>query len=153
MIRAAGLALGLTLLPALGAAQSVSDCDGWIGAARNLAEPWDENTRTFANGAVRLAVLDTLEPAAGAFHLLILSPPYTELGDRQCRIVGGRGGLGFAGMMFSDLDASYDPAVGLIWTLPVVVLVSDTGDFQTVGLRVTLNQATGDVGTTIFPVD
>ena len=44
-------------------AQSVEDCD-WRASAQALIEPWEDNTRTFANGDVRLAVTDTIEPAA-----------------------------------------------------------------------------------------
>ena len=58
-------------------AQQVRDCD-WLASAWNLAEPWEENTRTFANGAVRLALLDAIEPGAVPFHLLVLSPPWDE---------------------------------------------------------------------------
>jgi len=97
-------------------AQQVVDCD-WQARADALAEPWEENTRTFSNGNVRLALLDTIEPAAGAFHILIISPPYGELGDRQCKTLGMSEGVGFSGADFSSLDASYDPSVGLIFTM------------------------------------
>ncbi len=46
------------------AAQTVGDCDTWQTSARNLAEPWEANSRTFANGDIRVALLDTIEPAA-----------------------------------------------------------------------------------------
>ena len=135
-------------------AQTVTNCDRWEANAQNLAEPWENNSRTFANGEVRLAVLDTLEPAAGAFHLLVLSPPYSELGDRQCRVVSATpGGIGFAGILFDDMTAGYDPETGLGLDLPVVVYLPETADFQTVGLGLTINQATGDIGAKIYPVD
>ncbi|MCR8549382.1 hypothetical protein M4578_16240 [Salipiger sp. P9] len=141
MLRAAGLALIALATPL--AAQEVLPCE-WQARANAIAEPWEQNTRTFANGAVRLAVLDTIEPAAGAFWLLILSPPYNELGDRQCRVVGYNGG-GFSGMSLADLGASYDPARGLTFTLPVQLYNQATAGFGRAALSVTVNQATGAV--------
>ena len=93
--------LGALATPA--AAQEAVPCD-WAARADGIVEPWEDNTATFANGAVRLALIDTVEPAAGAFHLLILSPPLGELGERQCRTLG-IGGMGFAGLDFASLQA------------------------------------------------
>ncbi len=126
-------------------AGDVVDCD-WQSQARNLAEPWEENTRLFANGAVRLALLDTVEPAAGAFHLLVLSPPYNELGDRQCRVVSLEGSIGFSGIDFANVGAAYDPSVGLIFNFEAHRFDSGYNDFLPITLEVTLNQATGDIG-------
>ncbi|MDG4951587.1 hypothetical protein NLM59_11715, partial [Weeksellaceae bacterium KMM 9724] len=72
-------------------------------SAGNIVEPWEDNTRTFSNGKTRLALLDTIEPAAGSFHVLVLSLPLNELGDRQCRTIGMGGGIGFSGADFSTL--------------------------------------------------
>ncbi|WP_425098086.1 hypothetical protein [Tropicibacter sp. S64] len=129
-------------LPTLAPAQQVMECD-WQASARNLPEPWEAYTRTFSNGAVRLAMLDTIEPAAGWAYLLILSPPHNELGDRQCRVVG-LNGMGFAGMTFDALQADYDPAQGLIFTLPVS-LPGGGDQFVDTALRIVLNQATGQI--------
>ncbi|MDQ2090736.1 hypothetical protein [Marimonas arenosa] len=131
-------------LPLPAAAQEVSPCD-WEASAGNIVEPWEDNTRTFSNGKTRLALLDTIEPAAGSFHVLVLSLPLNELGDRQCRTIGMGGGIGFSGADFSTLDATYDPAIGLIFTMTVGRYVPDTGLFDSVGLRFTLNQATGQI--------
>ncbi|MFZ7092382.1 hypothetical protein [Primorskyibacter sp. 2E233] len=131
-------------MPALADAPQVMDCD-WQASARNIAEPWEANTRTFSNGNVRLALLDTIEPAAGWAYLLILSPPFDELGSRQCRVIG-TGGMGFAGMHFNALQSDYDPAQGLIFTLPVS-LYQNSGDMREVPLRIVLNQATGQIET------
>lgn len=135
------LALGCNT-PAM--AQEVSRCD-WRASADAIPEPWEAHTRTFSNGKTRLALLDVIEPAAGAYHLLILSPPEDELGARQCRVVGLDGGTGFAAVGFDVLEASYDPAIGLIFDVPVSVFDPATGGFVDRGLRVTLNQATGDI--------
>ncbi len=126
------------------AAQEVRDCDALASAAA-IAEPWDQNSRTFANDRVRLAVIDTLEPAAAAFHLLILSPPYDEVGARQCKLVGIEGSLGFASLSLEGLTSSYDPAKGLTWDLTANVYDAGSGGFVAKPLSVTINQSTGAI--------
>ena len=129
-------------------AQEVQPCD-WQASAQSIVEPWEENSRSFANGDVRLAFLDTIEPAAGFAYLLVLSPPYAELGDRQCAVIGQGAGVGFAGLDFDSLDAGYDPAVGLIFEL----IVQEYDPEKSTGVRrfltVTLNQSTGAINTTL----
>ena len=125
-------------------AQAVLPCD-WQASAANIAEPWEENTRTFANGAVRVAVLDTVEPAAGALHVLLLSPPFGELGERQCRVIAIDEGIGFSGLRFDTLVARYDPTVGLMFQMPVQRYSNDSDVFEEVTLSFTLNQATGEI--------
>lgn len=124
------------------AAQTVVDCD-WQASAQSIVEPWDANTATFANGAVRLAYLDTGEPAVGAAHILILSPPFDELGFRQCKVVSLTESIGFGGVFWETLSAGYDPARGLLFDINVSVYDERTESFPTVGLALTLNQATG----------
>lgn len=92
---------------------------------------------------MRLALVDVIEPAAAAFYLVLLSPPEDEVGGRQCRVIGMGNGTGFAGADFATLQAGYDPAVGLMFSMLVSVL--DDGDFRPTQLNFTLNQATGDV--------
>lgn len=140
------LSLLALALPAAGAAQDLSACDG-RASARNLPEPWDAPavTRTFANGQVRLAILDTVEPAAAALHLLILSPPYDELNGRQCRILSAAGGMGFGGMTLEGMQAGYDPARGLIFSIPVAIFQPASGGFADATLGVLLNRATGGI--------
>lgn len=133
----------LLALTAPAVAQEVGDCD-WKAGADVVAEPWDVNSRTFSNGAVRLALIDTIEPAALPFHLLVLSPPYDDVGARQCRVVSYQGGMGFYDIDFTALTANYDPAVGLIFDLPVQIWVSD-GNIVVRRLHVTLNQASGKI--------
>lgn len=125
------------------AAQDVAYCE-WQARADAIPEPWKDHTSTFANGAVRLVLLDTIEPGAAAFHILILSPPFDELGGRQCRTIGMSQGIGFGGVDFSTLEADYDAAVGLTFTMTVTVF--DGNDFQPAKLRFTVNQATGAIG-------
>ncbi|HFQ15311.1 MAG TPA: hypothetical protein ENK41_03055 [Rhodobacteraceae bacterium] len=131
-------------------AQEVGACD-WRASAWNLAEPWEENSRTFSNGAVRLAVLDTIEPGAVPFNLLVLSPPYDELGVRQCRIISFSDGIGFAGITFSRLSASYDPAIGLSFEVPVMIYLAEEEFANSALLRFSLNQATGEIGAAMVP--
>lgn len=122
-------------------AQVAQPCD-WRASAENLAEPWDRNSRTFANGAIRIAVLDTAEPAAAAFYLLILSPPADELGLRQCRVLSRTEQTGFGGLSLDGAVAGYDPARGLTVALPAVNY-GDDGLPLPATLRVMINQATG----------
>ncbi len=122
------------------AAQSANPCD-WQASAQAIVEPWEDNTRVYANGKVRIAAIDTIEPAAGAAYLLVLSPPYGETGERQCRVVGASAQIGFAGLDFDKLQAGYDAAVGLVFAVPVSILVDDA--FVKQVLVVTLNQSSG----------
>jgi hypothetical protein len=139
------LALGLLVVAALPAqALTVTGCDG-LASVQAIAEPWEANTRTFANGDIRLVVLDTIEPAAAAFHLAILHPPRDELGSPMCSQVSASEGLGFGGMDLGPATAAYDPARGLTVTLPVSLYDPDTADFVRGALSVTINQSTGQV--------
>ena len=111
-------------LPVTAMAQAVGDCD-WRAASQAIAEPWEANTRTFANGEIRLTIMDTGEPAAGPVHLMILSPPYND-GGRQCAVLSlEAGGMGFAGLTMEGAKAAYDPATGLSVTLPARRWVPD----------------------------
>jgi hypothetical protein len=124
-------------------AQQAQYCD-WIARADGIVEPWEEHIRSFANGEVRLALLDVIEPAAGALHLLILSPPHNEMGERQCVTLGLSESIGFSAVYFAALDAAYDPTVGLVFDVPVEV--SDgMGATQAYDLRFTLNQSSGAI--------
>ncbi|PTX57299.1 hypothetical protein C8N43_1966 [Litoreibacter ponti] len=126
------------------AAQEVRDCDELASVAA-VSEPWEAQTRTFAGNRVRLVVIDTLEPAAAAFQLVVLSPPFDELGARQCKMVGSSGTLGFGGMTLEGLTSAYDPARGLTWGVTVQSYDPATGGFRAQVLDVTLNQSTGAI--------
>jgi hypothetical protein len=140
----AALALALPLGAALpAAAQSILECGDWRAQARNLPEPWEDHIRSFANGEVRVALMDTVEPAAAAFYLLVLSPPYDELGERSCGLVGETGGDGFGGLDFARLTADYVAGRGLVLALPVSRWDSASDSFAEGWLEVTVNQATG----------
>lgn len=138
--------VALMLLAAPAAAQSVGDCGAWV-SAQNLPEPWEDHAATYAEGKIRVAVLDTLEPAAAAVHLLVISPPLDETGGRQCKVVslvGGEGApSGFLNLDFKAREASYDPARGLVLAMPVEVFEPATGGAKPGELTVTINQSTG----------
>ncbi|PRY24141.1 hypothetical protein CLV78_1035 [Aliiruegeria haliotis] len=119
--------------------------------AWNIAEPWEAETRTYANGAVRLAVIDTIEPALGAFHLMILSPPFGPAGSRTCTLVSANApGIGFAGLSLEGIEARYDPAAGLSFVVSARRPDPATGGTFPDRLTLLLNQATGTV-TVGFP--
>ncbi len=124
---------------------AVAPCDD-MASARYVAEPWAENTATYSNDAVRVALLDAIEPATASFRLLVLSPPHDESGRRQCWIIGHGGGFGFSDVDFAGHTASYDPATGLtlVFTVrePVQDMTTDDGWFL---LGVRINQQSGRV--------
>ncbi|WP_255449664.1 hypothetical protein [Shimia ponticola] len=136
-------------LPTTGAAQSIAPCD-WRASAQAIVEPWDMFSRTYANGDVRVALLDTIEPGAGALHLLVLSPPRDELGSRQCNVVSYDGSIGFAGMLFEDHIADYDPLRGLTLSFDAQIYRDDLADFAPAILDVTINQSTGVIEAVVF---
>jgi len=136
------LIVSLTPLPAL--AQEVNDCD-WRASAANIAEPWAENTRTFSNGKVRLALIDTTEPSASAIFLLILSPPLDATGKPQCRLIGRTQEQGYAWMGFERLNVSDDPARGLIIDLPAMIYLPEEGFSNSTRLTITLTPASGEI--------
>jgi len=130
------------------AAQSVNLCD-WQTSAQALVEPWEKNTRVFANGDVRVAAIDTIEPATGAAYLMILSPPRSRTGARQCRVIGWTDQLGFAAIGFGQFDAGYDPSVGLMFDVPVRIATADGSLSNARKLSLTLNQSTGSITTAL----
>lgn len=110
---AALLALMAGATPCLAA--TVRDCDGVTEAAFNIVEPWEASTRTFYQGRVRVALLDTGgEPACCSAHLLVLFYADDDPESFVCRLVSDRGATGFAGIDFKSLRTSYDPARGLL---------------------------------------
>ena len=142
-MKAIGTVFSLMIAAPAGA-QLASPCD-WQARADAIVEPWEENTVTFAGGAVRVAHLDVAEPAAAAAYLLVLHPPADAVLGRTCTVIGQGEGLGYAGIQFDVLDASYDPATGLTLTVPARIQLPDQTSRNTVLLNVQINQSTGDV--------
>ncbi|WP_323035855.1 hypothetical protein [Pararhodobacter sp.] len=108
--------------PGLAIAQAITDCE-WIGNPANIVEPWDVNSRTFANGNIRVAWLDTGgEPVCCSSHLLILSPSGNGADEpiyRQCRVASAQPGQGFYAVDVPGISASYDPNKGLLLSVPI----------------------------------
>lgn len=138
-----GSALVANGTPLLAQTVTLSECD-WQSSAQNLPEPWEAHTRSFANGNVRLALLDTIEPAVGWAWLMVLSPPEQDWGGRQCRLLGLES-AGFAGMDFSSLTAEYDPAIGLMFSVNVQWYDFALGQARPASLWFSLNQSTGEI--------
>lgn len=145
------LLLGAQGVLAAGAAgQVVAEC-GWIANPANIAEPWAEHTRSYANGAIRVALLDTGgEPVCCAAHLLVLAPSSPAEGPlyRQCFVVSGAPERGFYDIDIAGIDASYDPALGLLLSVPVFhwhegIERGQPGIAERMELRI--NQALGSV--------
>ena len=101
-------ALICTLLPTGAWAEArIAECEGWPLNVRNIVEPFDQSTRTFANGNIRILHIDTGgEPVCCSSHLVILAPNPAEeeqfvalvrlvLGTKQqaCVVVVVDGGL------------------------------------------------------------
>ena len=143
--------VGISGAPALAEGRLI-ECDARASAA-NLVEPWSENTRSYAEGAVRVAALiDADAPACCRHFLLVLAPAGAEAGDaagdaapRQCLVVGG----------FHDLDvggigATYSPHIGLLLSVPVWFwlnpedMAPDAEPFAD-RMKLLINQETGSV--------
>lgn len=124
-MRSAGLALGI-MLAASGPAFAVEvrECD-WAASAQALAEPWERNTRSFYNGQLRVALIDTGgEPACCSMHLLVLAPDKTsETGERMCRLVSNANKMGFESIDFARLTTRYDAGRGLLIVFPYTLYV------------------------------
>ena len=146
MIRIA-LAVLLLSTPALAqdptASIRATECDEYTRADA-IMEPWEANIATYANGEVRIAVLDFIEPAA-AVKLMVISPPRDEVGARQCRIVALPSGHGFGNVDFAARSAAYDPENGLVISLPVFLGPPDSGEEGWVQIYISINQSTGEV--------
>lgn len=136
-------ALVLLLLAAPAAAQQVLPCDN--APAESIAEPWEDNIASYADGQIRIALLDMIEPAGGALTLLVISPPRDEVGYRQCRVVQVGDGLGFYNLDFAKRQARYDPARGLILTLPAQHYRPEDPEAGWYTLTLTVNQQTGKI--------
>ena len=134
------------LLASSAASQSIQDCD-WVASAANLVEPWSETSRTFANGDIRVAELDTGgEPACCSSHLLILSPN-PEYGQ-ACHVLSVQPGVGFSRVFTSGIESSYDPGKGILLQVSVGRFDPATGSSVSnspMRVPVRINQATGVV--------
>jgi hypothetical protein len=123
----------------------IRDCDG-TASVQSLAEPWEQNSKTFYKGEVRVAVLDTGgEPVCCSVHLLLLVPDKTsEMGDRTCHIISDHDTLGFAGIDFKNLSSKYEDGKGLLITFPYTLYVDGLSDKPGTA-RIRINMQNGKV--------
>jgi hypothetical protein len=131
-------------------AATVRDCDGYTDSAANIIAPWEQNSRTFYNGQVRVTVLDTGgEPACCSAHLLVLfyHEPEDEPGGMVCKLVSDRGANGFAGIDPASIKSQYDPAKGLLVSFGYSAFPADGDGSHTVPGKaaVRINLAKGTV--------
>ena len=130
-------------------AQVIQSCDV-LNTIRAVVEPWEEATRSYANGAIRVVHLDTDgEPTCCSSHVAILAPSGEDgLPYRQCKLLSDAEGYrGFLGVRMADIASSYDAAKGLLLTIPVdrydgVQGARKDGPYP---VRVRVNQATGAI--------
>jgi hypothetical protein len=127
--------------PAAATAQALRDCDTWEANARHVVAP-PHGVQDFAEGAIRVIGLDTAEPACCSAHLMVIHP-VPDAPFPACTLVSHTEGQGFSGLDMAGLTAAYDPATGLVLTLPVGVWEEITSRPAT--LTVTVNQASGQV--------
>lgn len=111
----------------------------------SIVEPWQDNTASYAEGNVRIALIDLIEPAAAAYQLAVLHPPRDELGARQCHLIATGAHMGFAEIRFAERTASYDPATGLTISLPVRMETGDGPDQGWAQVAININQQTGEI--------
>lgn len=123
--------------PTAATAQHVGACDVSQASARNV--DWSDPTRTFANGRVRLVGLDTGEPAAAAFHVL-LTFPHPEEPFLDCRLISAAEGMGYGSISLRRTTARYDSVRGLTIGVPGTDPEGDP-----VLIEFVVNQATGEV--------
>jgi hypothetical protein len=141
------LALGLaTCLPVGGTAtaQTVRPCEGLIDITM-ISEPWENYSRSYAEGAIRLFeayVAPTM--AAGAVIGILHPVPGDPYPMRVCTAVlhADPANPFFAEALVPQTTASYDPARGLTLRVPV-----SFPDFRQPipAVEITINQATGQV--------
>ena len=117
----------LALLPSLALADVVLDC-GKLAGAETIIEPWEEHTRTFSHGSVRVAVVDLGEPECCRQHLIVLYAA-NMYGGRGCALVA-RNALvpnGWAKVGIDEAEAVRDEVPGLRVSVPVYSYDPSTG--------------------------
>ncbi len=145
-----GVIMALACLCATTAtAQSLADCDDWRSSVLGIAEPWEANTRTYADDTVRMTIMDVGEPVVGSYRLLILTPPTADDPDgRQCKVLSLDHDLGFAGLSFDGVTDSTDPT-GLTVLIPAKRWIAETDTYVDAKLSVTLNATDGAIAVSL----
>lgn len=137
------LALAVGWLPASAAALEAVNCVGEnLASIAHVMEPLEDNTRSYAQGAVRVLILSAPEPACCGAAIAVLLPDPLD-GARVCRLLVTEDGLGWGSVTFGPGTASYDPVSGL--SIPMTTSSWDGEDFRPQGVTVTVDQRTGRV--------
>lgn len=142
----AALSVSALIAPHAFAAETLMECKG-PAHIQNIIEPWQDATRTYANGKIRVIWLDTGgEPVCCSSHLAILAPnPKDEQGYRQCRVLNdGQEYMGFQFIDLKGITSSYDASKGLLLSIPVERYIDGIKSKKAV-IGVRINQATGDI--------
>ena len=128
------LAFALTIAStAEGAA--VHACDGLDSIGNMVGQ-----VRNFSRNEINVALVDTEEPVSAPQHLVIFVN-YGSM-ERECFAVSATAeGLGFGSIDFPRLLSYYDPAKGLLLTVPVGKYDPETGEVKRAGLvKVRINR-------------
>ena len=130
-------------------AQRVQPCfDGdripYRASAEAVAEPWEENTRSFAEGKVRIAVMDTGEPAYGAYYLMVMYWPGGDGALRICDLVS-QGEVGFVGMTLNGMEAGHKAGLGLVLKVPTSFYNPVEDEFEEGVIEVLVDRAANQV--------
>ena len=125
-------------------AAEVRECD-FAASLQTLVEPWEKNIRSYYNGQVRVARVDTGgEPACCSTHLLIMIPSKDEPAEgRVCKVVGDKGTTGYQDIAIDKIKTSYDAKRGLLISFPFKRYIDGVKFTPGVGrVRVNLQAAT-----------
>ena len=114
-------------------------------------EAWSGDASSFANGAVRVFAFHANDAhLSNAVLIGVLHPAKSQLADgglvEVCSaIYSDHGQVGYFGHVFTkQMKSSYDPARGLMLTIPVRYHLSDRSPLE-YELTLTINQATGTI--------
>jgi hypothetical protein len=142
--------IALVLTSVTAQAGVVGEC-GTLNALENLAEPWEENTKTFYNGQVRIALVDTGgEPVCCSTHLVIMVPQNDEMGGSKCMVYSQvkyseeeiPSYMGFQNIDFKNIEASYDSTKGLTLSIPYTTYIDGIDSKYGVGkVRINLSKS------------
>ncbi|ABD53435.1 hypothetical protein [Jannaschia sp. CCS1] len=141
--QAFGMALGATLLCANPVSAFVTAPCGPEFSPLTITEPWEESSRTFAEGAIRIfeIFIDPNVASGAALGILHPNAPGSDSYRTCTAIYAGDQFRYFAQAFVADATAVYDASVGLIITVPVA-FADGNGPVM---LRFAVNQATGVV--------
>lgn len=128
------LLVAFTFLVSVSAqAASIGTCEGLDSIGNLIGQ-----TKSFANGAVKVAYVSTEEPAAAPDHLLIFV--YGEEMSITCASVDAWEGAGFASLDMSKMTSSYDANKGLLISFPARIWM-DSDQYKTEIVNVRVNRS------------